>query len=161
MRDKLTISTLALLRALGWPFDNVTLATFLDHAEAEGVVETESGDLVTPSGEGVGALLGRLWTGPTEVAPAPQDTPKKPEEHFGYSQADWQSLRPELKYGAADTAPATPSWQKSVPTVNDGQCAHFAGLTLADFKALPVERRLEIEATVKGALFQQQKANLQ
>jgi len=156
MRDKLTISALALLRALGWPADLKNVDSFVDRAVAEGVVETESGDLVTPAGEGIGSLLGRLWDGQTTPSPAPQDTPKS-DPHHGYGRADWEGMRPELRYAEADKGPATPSWQKGVPVVNDGMCAHHAGLSLADFKALPLERRLELEAIVKGALITQQK----
>jgi len=160
MRNKLTIGAVTLLDALEWPYDNKLLRSFLDRAEAEGLVETGSGDIVSPSGEGLGSILGRLWTGPTTPLTAPQDAPK-PDQYHGFERADWEAMSPERRYSEADKGPATPSWQKSVPNVTDSMCAAHSGLSLADFQKLALERRLEIEAVVKGALIQQQKAGSQ
>lgn len=154
-RDALKIELYSLLSKNGFAFTSQGVDSFANRLEQDGFVQDGSGTWWSPSSEPLIDAIYRAW-GDSASTPAPkppQDAPK-PDQYFGYERADWESLRPELKYGAADSAtgPATPSWQKAVPVVTDQQCAAHAGLTLADFKALGVERRLEIEATVKGAM---------
>jgi hypothetical protein len=157
--SNLKLELFRLLSKNGFSFTDREIDAFADRLGGEGFTMDESGSFWSPSGE---SLVSAIYRGWGDSSPA--SAPTKPEEaakhdpYHGYSKADWEAMRPELRYGAADTGPATPSWKKNVPVLTDSQCAQHAGLSVVDFRALPIERRLEVEAVLKGEMLAQKGA---
>jgi hypothetical protein len=153
MRDALKLDLFRILSKNGFTFTNKEIDAFAERLEGEQFNMDESGSFWSPSGESLVTAVYRLWA---EGAPAASPTAKGDEgfreSHGGYSEEDFDKLSNWDKHAIleeAKGAPPPPKDNRPAP-VSRAAVIQFSGLSAADYDALPLQRRLELENAVKA-----------
>jgi hypothetical protein len=154
MSQKFHPAIFKLVNNLGWRYTQKSIADVAAHLEAEGFVFTETGDIVSPSGEFFGAAVGRLW----EEGPPAGDAKavRAGARHAnGLTDADIAAIkdpqrRLEVLAEVEGGCRVVPAWQRGPNApVTVAEIVQRTGLTAEDFAALPPDRKLQITDEVK------------